>query len=411
VAQTTVYTCKSGPVSALTFAEFSQSQINSANQQTQSQYGYLGITIIGDASAQYNCHSYAWHLREGNTNKVWINNASTDLGTCYDNIHNIDRYWTDGCFIQICNESEADKVHYYCGDHSAAASTTNPGYWESKWGQLSVVRHTRTGVPYRQPSSVNYYASTKITRTGTYICPGGTNVFSVKNITGATYSWTYSSNLTPVGSTTSRQLTVQGGTAGSAWVQVQISTSCSGISATNRMDFIVGAPAMTINYSMSGGCNGTWQTWSLNADASKGSNWYWYAPTNPSNFNIYSPYSSSTYVGVTGGGGIKLNYTDLCGTAKQDGVTIWSSCYGYRVGPNPARSSITVSVDASNVAARGAGFSEVNIYDNDGNLKKRVKFNKVERATISVSDLPLGVYVIEIVNDYGKESQKIQILK
>lgn len=129
---TTVYTCKGGSVAANIYPEFSQAQITSANNQTMSQYGYLGITFLGNSSAQYNCHSYAWHLREGNSNKVWINNASQQTGNCFDQTHNIDKYWTDGCFIQVCNEADADKLHYYCGDHSAVKSTTNPGYYESK---------------------------------------------------------------------------------------------------------------------------------------------------------------------------------------------------------------------------------------------------------------------------------------
>ena len=412
-AQTTVYTCKGGTVSALTFSEFSQSQIQSLNSQTQSQYGYLGITIIGDASAQYNCHSYAWHLREGNTYKVWINNASVDQGACYDNIHNIDKYWTDGCFIQVCNESEADKVHYYCGDHSAVRSTTNPGYYESKWGQLSVVRHTRTGVPYDQPSSVNYYASTKISQVGaTYVCPGGNGTFGVKSITGATYSWTWSSNLSLVSGSNTSQVTVHSnGTAGAAWVEVTITTPCSSISANRHYDFSVGAPGTTINYYQSGGCNGSWQTWFLGADASKGSNWYWYADVNPGNFNISSPYSSSTYVGVTGGGGVRLSYTDLCGSSRIDGVTIWSNCHGFRVSPNPAQSVIKVTVEGSDASARNAGFSEVRIYDKEGNIKKDLKFNKSRSASINVSDLPSGIYVIEIISEQGVERQKVQVLK
>ncbi|HYF30496.1 MAG TPA: T9SS type A sorting domain-containing protein [Chitinophagaceae bacterium] len=411
-AQTTVYTCKGGTVSALTFSEFSQAQIQYYNSQTQSQFGYLGITIIGDASQQYNCHSYAWHLREGNTYKVWINNASTDMGACFDNTHNIDKYWTDGCFIQVCNESEADKVHYHCGDHSAVRSTTHAGYWESKWGALSVVRHTRTGVPYDQPNTVNYYASTKISQVGsTYVCGGGTGSFAVKSISGATYSWTWSSNLSGVSGSTTNQVTIQATGTGLAWVEVTITTPCSGISATRRHEFVIGAPYATIDYYQSGGCNGTWRTWFLGADASKGSNWYWYAPTNPSNFNIHSPYSASTYVGVTGGGAVKVNYTDLCGLPRTDGVTIWSGCYGYRVSPNPARSTIKVSVEGSDASARDAGFHAVKIYDQEGNIKKYLKFNRTRSASINVSDLPMGIYVIEIINDHGSERQKVQVLK
>lgn len=410
---TTLYTCKGGTVTANLYAEASQSQIQAWNQQTQSQYGYLGITIIGDASAQYNCHAYAWHLREGNTNRAWINNATAQSGSCYPQTHVIDKYWTDGCFIQVCNEADADKAHYYCGDHSAVASTTNPGMWESKWGSLSVVRHTRTGVPYAQPStSVNFYASTKITGSNSYLCSGN-RVFSVKNISGATYTWTYSSTLTVSGATNTNQITVQrnGTQRAAAWVQVVITTPCSSISATNRVDFWVGGPAVPITYNMSGGCNGSWQGWSLSA-APNGSNWHWYADVNPGNFNIYSPNSSSTYVSVTGGGGVRLTYTDLCGASQLDGVTIWSNCHSFRVGPNPTRSTITIAgEDGATTSKLAPTFSEVNLYDKDGNLKKHFTFKAARSATLNVNDLPLGVYVIEIINGSSSERQKIEIIK
>lgn len=140
---TTVYTCKGGAVAAYLKPEFSSQQITAANNYTMSTYSYLGITFVDNSSDQYNCHAYAWHLTEGNTNKVWINNTNYQypVNGCFPENNNIHKYWTDGCFIQVCNEADADKVHYYCGDHSAVKSTTNPGYYESKWGNLAVVRH------------------------------------------------------------------------------------------------------------------------------------------------------------------------------------------------------------------------------------------------------------------------------
>jgi hypothetical protein len=112
---TTVLTCKGGTISANIYPEFSQAQITSANNQTTSQYGYLGITFLDNSSAQYNCHSYAWHLREGNTNKVWINNASQQIGSCYDQTNNIDKYWTDGCFIKVCIMANRFAALFYIG--------------------------------------------------------------------------------------------------------------------------------------------------------------------------------------------------------------------------------------------------------------------------------------------------------
>ncbi len=237
---TTVYTCKNNGVAAYNQTEHSPSYITYLNDLCSTQFGHLGYTFLDNSSNLYNCHSYAWHLNEGNTNKVWINNADANLGACFNNIHNIDAYWTGGCFVQVCNEADADKVHYYCGDHSAVKSVTHPGMWESKWGQLPLVRHTRVDVPYADPTnSVRYYASTKITGDESLFCSGTRN-FSVKNIPGATYSWAFSSNLSAVGATNSNQLTVQGTGSGAAWVEVSVSTPCSGSASTSaRKNFTV----------------------------------------------------------------------------------------------------------------------------------------------------------------------------
>jgi len=69
---------------------------------------------------------------------------------------------------------------------------------------------------------------------------------------------------------------------------------------------------------------------------------------------------------------------------------------------------------APNVAAAStnASISQVNVYDNTGILRKTINFNLVQSASVDVSNLPLGIYVIEI-RDGTKyvERQKLQILK
>lgn len=67
---------------------------------------------------------------------------------------------------------------------------------------------TLINVPYADPiNSRNFYASTKISGDASNLC-SGTRTFSVKNISGATYSWTKSSNLSVVGSGNSYQYVV-----------------------------------------------------------------------------------------------------------------------------------------------------------------------------------------------------------
>ena len=63
----------------------------------------LGITpqdIVGGATAYYNCHTYAWHLTEGNSDIVWINNKSP--------FNFLDPYWSGstGCFVVTFGRKE-----------------------------------------------------------------------------------------------------------------------------------------------------------------------------------------------------------------------------------------------------------------------------------------------------------------
>lgn len=189
---TAVYTPNGTSVEglALTSPDYTTNQKASIKSQTLNQYP--NITFLGDATLTYNCHGYTWNLSEGGSNVVWINATDVNYNP------NIAKYWTDGSFIQVCNESDADKIYYYTGDHSAVSSTVVVGKYESKWGSGILARHDPTDVPsiynaqYRK-----YYASTAIS--GSYnVC--GSTTYSAKQITGATYVWDKMANLTLSGS-------------------------------------------------------------------------------------------------------------------------------------------------------------------------------------------------------------------
>jgi hypothetical protein len=412
-----VYTCKGEFVSASVLSEFTPTEISYYNNATNATYSYLGMTFLDNSSNQYNCHAYAWHLREGNSNRVWINNAyenDSDPNNCYPQLYNIDTYWNDGCFIQVCNEADADKVHYYCGDHSAVKSTTHPGYYESKWGAMPLYRHTLLGVPYNQPSSHNYYASTQITGDLYTVC-AYSRTFSVKNISGATYSWTYSSNVTPVGGTNGYQFTIQrnGSSTGTGWVEVSITTSCSGIAATRRVEFPVGAAPQSPSGIQPG-------------------------PMTPIDVELYVyPVPGATSykwykngVLVSGQTGTTVDIPVTCGVNTQIGVeavnacgastriyrTVKAPCWGgggvFMVSPNPATGIISVSHKTDNavkVAAGTSTFNEIRIYNMQGELKKYVRYNKAKQASLSVHDLSNGIYFIEISTGSYKEKQQLSI--
>lgn len=440
---TTVYTCKGGSVAADIRVEFSPQDIANANNYTMSTYSTLGVTFLDNSSNKYNCHAYAWHLREGNTNKVWINNATQQVGNCYPQTHNIDKYWTDGCFLQVCNEADADKLHYFCGDHSAVKSTTNPGFYESKWGAMAVVRHTKTGVPYADPlNSVNYYASAKLSGSNANLC-SGTRTFSVKNISGATYLWTYSSTLAIVGLINTHQITVQknGNATGAAWVSVQITTPCSATPINSRQDFTIAPPATTGSYTVGfvgtplivGAVNYVPPSpaiiyFSINNTQAINTNAYTIQKAYGNSFvNVFGStanFSLANFSNINPADGTLTLLTTAntnCGSVMQAySFSTKGQCGScgslFAIIPNPVSTEFNISpvnnssqlpANAKNIGT--PSIKEIKLIDKMGNVKltKRYADNLTKTDRINISSLTNDIYTLLIFNGTDWESHKI----
>ncbi len=146
--QTTVYTCRTTPVEAYIMPEMSIWQMWDATSQVQTLFP--NAQILDGPSATYNCHAYAYHLTEGNSNRVWINHHDAS----YIPNSNIQKYWND-CLQVTSNPAAAVKI-YYTGDHSAVASGN--GLYTSKWGRWPLMRHAPDYVPANyNPNSRVYY--------------------------------------------------------------------------------------------------------------------------------------------------------------------------------------------------------------------------------------------------------------
>jgi len=251
------------------------------------------------------------------------------------------------------------------------------------------------------------------------IC-GANTTYSIANLNcnNATITWSVSpGGIVNPSCTTCSQTTLTKVSNGTITLSASISAACGTTPPPLSQNITVGAPTVSISGSPTSFCSGTYQTWSLSANPSSGgSNWYWYVSYLSAGSDIYiaNPNSSSTFADVSGGGTISLSYTDLCGTTKKDGVTVYSNCYSFAMAPNPATSTVTVSaarpVKASKAIAHST-ISGVNIYDQQGTLKKHQVFGKVKAANLAVTDLPAGVYVIEIIDGAYKERQLLKILK
>ncbi len=251
------------------------------------------------------------------------------------------------------------------------------------------------------------------------LCDPGT--YSISGFSGtATYTWSASPsgivNITPVGD--GSQATISKSQNGNTTVSATINSSC-GSSITVSLPIVVGPPVITkIDYHTSGGCYGAYQTWLLSATANTAvSSWLWKVdnPVN-NNWNIYSPYSSQTYVDVKGGGGISVYATNACGTGK-NGVTIWSNCTNSSAiiaFPNPAGNSVTISTDQSSVLSKAdkekTMIYNIRVIDQAGILKKQFSYSAGVRSTkIDLGGLIRGVYTVQVFD--GTSWNSVQVFK
>jgi hypothetical protein len=87
--------------------------------------------------------------------------------------------------------------------------------------------------------------------------------------------------------------------------------------------------------------------------------------------------------------------------------------------PNPASSSVTLSVDDKKINLQKTGnttlsqvsINEVKIFDAFGILKLYRKFDKQQTATLNVSVLPKGIYVVEVNTGGGLQYLQLVIQK
>ncbi|MBQ3246167.1 MAG: hypothetical protein IJB06_05570 [Bacteroidales bacterium] len=127
---------------------------------------YPDAIIRGPATRRYNCHSYAWH-DSSTDNDVWLNATLDDFTTLQ-----LSKYWTKDLYIS-CTATEAEKVHYPSGDHSAIKLSN--GNYLSKWGQWPLMEHTLTYCPYYY-TDINYYKE-RLLGTNALTVHGNTTVY------------------------------------------------------------------------------------------------------------------------------------------------------------------------------------------------------------------------------------------
>lgn len=118
-------------------SEYSSDAIEYLNGVAISEFP--NAVFIENASAKYNCHSYAWYQNTTNNN-IWLHRYSPITGN-----FQLSRYWTDDLY-ESCSSSDAEKVYYSDGDHSAIVLSN--GHYLSKWGDGPLMEHAYNDCPY-----------------------------------------------------------------------------------------------------------------------------------------------------------------------------------------------------------------------------------------------------------------------
>lgn len=111
---------------------------------------------------------------------------------------------------------------------------------------------------------------------------------------------------------------------------------------------------------------------------------------------------------------ISVAVINACGTSIKTYKNVYvPPCNNsFLVAPNPATNSITVVPLESKISSTSdATIDEIKIFNLQGNLKKQQKYNQTLQAIFVISDVPNGVYFIEITSGIKKERQQLIIQK
>jgi len=329
--------------------------------------------------------------------------------------------------------SKSDYLAEYTGATPPASPKNTPfnnfitAYYSGKVNEHHISIETRNGDWIAAelkgvPQSANCSAlCNNITISGnTGLCTPST--YSVAGFTGTATSYYWSASplgivsITPSGDGSSA--TISKLNNGTVTISVTVYSSCGG-NFTASLPLIVGAPVITsISSSMTGSCNGNYQDWILTANAnSPVSSWHW-TVDNPANSGwiVYSPYSATTLVGVTGGGGITITATNTCGTAT-NGVTIYSNCHSYgaiTASPNPVNSNVTIAVAETNepkttaLNTKNMLIYDIKVIDEAGNLKRQYNYpGGVRKTVINLGGLIKGMYTVQAFDGTSWNSVKV----
>jgi len=251
-----------------------------------------------------------------------------------------------------------------------------------------------------------------------------TSVLTVSPVpTGATVHWTVSPTGVVNVPTSGSSITISKASQGWATVTATITGGNAG-TLTATYNVTTYPDCLSIASNMSGSCTNGYQTWYVSATPNMqgATNWHW-TVDNPGSgtYNIFSPNSQSTYISVSGGGGVSVTYMDQCGeTSHTDGVTIYSPCgrgMAIVAYPNPAANQLTIQNNIVNPGAANPNTQvtdqpsepfSVELYNAKGQILKTGTNNNASRKIVlNTADVANGTYYLHIKHGTDISEQQI----
>ena len=400
----TVYTPNGTSITAwkLLTGDWSQLQKDSLKLHWLSHFSNR-ISFIEEATWSYNCHAYAWLVSEGGE-KVWVQTPGDDT------------FWNDGSFYQVSNPSEATKVSFASDDHSAI-TTDNPSYLISKWGNGPLFRHRIEVCPYISNNLV-YYKKIVFDILGASQVCSLNETFSLNNLPSTcSVVWSCSDNISYVSGQGTATYTVKKANMslpGSGWIQAVVSSpGMNGI--TIRKKITVGTPLPNVFGPIQNGvvmmqpCIGTPTTYIVSPVNPDITTFRWRLYGN--DYTTIFPNRSYATFGVNYQKKYTLTveqYSEQCGWSGM----ITKYFYGtlcenaFSVSPNPVLTEITVAkVESPNKTSEFEKYNEtiitvnsIKVFDQSGNLRLSESYKNATNATLNVSALRKGIYIV-LIND------------
>jgi len=236
-------------------------------------------------------------------------------------------------------------------------------------------------------------------------CEGSSQTYSVTNVSGVTYNWTFPGDWTQTGGGTTNSVTVTVGSI-SGTIQVTPANTCGNGTASGNTATVFFVPGQAVITGSTSVNSGTLQTYSATANTANSFLW-----TVPNTWLINSGQGSSSIIVLVGSasGTIFVTPSNDCGAGLQGelvvdvitGTSEIDNSSGFQVYPSPTRDILCIKSAHSTIGS-------VELRDC---LGREVRKLINPESMINISDLGAGLYYIIIKDKNGNLIGIAKVLK